>query len=200
MARPKVDRYINNAYSRWLEYATYHCKLAGLEGHECDVLNEAIADIITKKTDDQLTDLLEQKKDRYTGLDAFVLKVVNRYAHFERANYRWRYLKERHDGNADVNLIGDTMADEPGKQEPELVVDPQGLIEIVHGSDLSPLAKQVFDWKFTQRKKLKDFQGTQPRKLIYQTYSKTIEYLLHLFDKPTRRERKMGVMQLTLKI
>lgn len=203
MARKRIDNYITKAYERWLDYARFQCTRAGLQGQEVDVLNEVIIDIYEKKDIEFLENLLDQVKGEYTGLDAYVLRVIFRYAHMERANYRWKYCRTNIDSNNDLNSLAEHSEEDydPTEQEDtKELIDPIQLNEIVMRSELSDFAKELFNWKINKRRKLKDWKGSETEKEVYHTYSKMIEYLLHRFDKPTKRERKKNYMQLTLKL
>ena len=40
MASEALNKYIEKRYDRWLDYAKYHCSLAGMSSEAIDVLNE----------------------------------------------------------------------------------------------------------------------------------------------------------------
>ena len=40
MASEALNKYIEKRYDRWLDYAKYHCSLAGMTDEAIDVLNE----------------------------------------------------------------------------------------------------------------------------------------------------------------
>ena len=42
MASALVEKYIGRRYERWLDYAVYHCGLAGIPDEANDVLNEVL--------------------------------------------------------------------------------------------------------------------------------------------------------------
>mgnify|MGYP000120361103 CR=1 FL=1 len=75
MASEAVNNYITKRYERWLDYSLYHCGLAGIPDEATDVLNEVICSLLQKKN--RLLDkLLETRKNGYTELDFFVLKMI----------------------------------------------------------------------------------------------------------------------------
>lgn len=42
MASEALNKYIEKRYDRWLDYAKYHCSLAGMTDEAIDVLNEYV--------------------------------------------------------------------------------------------------------------------------------------------------------------
>ena len=42
MASEALNKYIEKRYDRWLDYAKYHCSLAGMTDEAIDVLNEVM--------------------------------------------------------------------------------------------------------------------------------------------------------------
>lgn len=202
MASAKVLNYVSNAYSGWLEYAEFHCSCAHLHDLGGDVLNEVIAELLEKKDDAFLDDLLSQEKNgKTTGLDAYVLTMINRNAHLPRATFRWKYRSGKIDANVDVESVAGYVNEDyelSDCEERKEEIDPESVVEMINTSDLSPFAKKVFDWKFVQRRKLKDWEGIESKKWVYKTYQKTLEFLLHKHGRPTRIERRQNVQQLIL--
>ena len=48
MASALVEKYIGRRYERWLDYAVYHCGLAGIPDEANDVLNEVLCSLLQK--------------------------------------------------------------------------------------------------------------------------------------------------------
>jgi len=80
MASTAIDDYITKCYTRWLDYARYHASLASIPDQAEDVLNEVLVSLLEKKVS-KLTSLLNEKKDQYTGLDFYVLRMIKLNAH-----------------------------------------------------------------------------------------------------------------------
>lgn len=67
MASALVEKYIGRRYERWLDYAVYHCGLAGIPDEANDVLNEVLCSLL-QKDDAKLQQLLSAKKKRLYGI------------------------------------------------------------------------------------------------------------------------------------
>ena len=196
MASEKVNNYINKAYKGWLDYSAFQCQRARLNDQSGDVLNEVIIALLTKNGD-FLDDLLNQDYGKTTGLDAFVLRMIYRFAHLPRATYRWNYCRHHVDQYADIDTI-EYCEEETEPDEWLNEADNIQVIELIEQSDISQLAKDVFLWKFQERNMLINWPGKETKKEVYAIYDKVLTYLLHRFEKPDRTERKSGVRQLTL--
>lgn len=48
MASALVEKYIGRRYERWLDYAVYHCGLAGIPDEANDVLNEVLCSLLQR--------------------------------------------------------------------------------------------------------------------------------------------------------
>jgi hypothetical protein len=48
MASEALNKYIEKRYDRWLDYAKYHCSLAGMSSEAIDVLNEVMCMLLQK--------------------------------------------------------------------------------------------------------------------------------------------------------
>ena len=48
MASEALNKYIEKRYDRWLDYAKYHCSLAGMADEAIDVLNEVMCMLLQK--------------------------------------------------------------------------------------------------------------------------------------------------------
>ena len=197
MASEKVNNYINKAYKGWLDYSAFQCQRARLNDQSGDVLNEVIIALLTKNGD-FLDDLLNQDYGKTTGLDAFVLRMIYRFAHLPRATYRWTYCRQHIDQSADVATLEYTQEEETDPDNWMDEADHSQVIDLIEQSDISQLAKDVFLWKFSERNKLINWPGKESKKEVYAIYDKVLTYLLHSLEKPDRSERKTGVRQLTL--
>ena len=104
MASKAVNNYITKRYERWLDYSLYHCGLAGIPDEATDVLNEVICSLLQKKN--RLLDkLLETRKNGYTELDFFVLKMIKLNASSPTSQYRSRYKPLPADDNVDYTRL-----------------------------------------------------------------------------------------------
>ena len=90
MASALVEKYIGRRYERWLDYAVYHCGLAGIPDEANDVLNEVLCSLL-QKDDAKLQQLLSAKKNGCTELDFFVLKMIKLNVTSDTSPYRSKY-------------------------------------------------------------------------------------------------------------
>ena len=65
MASEALNKYIKKRYDRWLDYAKYHCSLAGMSSEAIDVLNEVMCMLLQKPLE-HLSRLMEAKQGKYT--------------------------------------------------------------------------------------------------------------------------------------
>lgn len=196
MTSKKVTAHINKAYLDWLKYAEYHCSISNLSGQGGDVLNEVLIKLLEKdeKKPGILDELLSQEKpDGTTGLDAYALRILYVNTHYDKSNYRYDQYRMRKNGNVDpLDLGGDYEPDfDPldKKEKPE-EPDHMMIVEMVKESGLSDTAKNIFLWKFQDRKKLTDWEGPESKKRVYKTYGKVIAYVLHRNGRLTKKELK----------
>ena len=75
MASEALNKYIEKRYDRWLDYAKYHCSLAGMTDEAIDVLNEVMC-MLLQKPPEHLSRLMEAKKGKYTELDFYILQMI----------------------------------------------------------------------------------------------------------------------------
>lgn len=109
----EINEYITKRYDRWLDYAEYHCSHAGIPDEANDVLNEVLCSLLAK---DQtfITRLLHSKKNGYTELDFFVLRMIKLNACSPTSPYQSRYKGIPTDENVDYSRI--ELADEDEEQ------------------------------------------------------------------------------------
>ena len=124
MASKAVNNYITKRYERWLDYSLYHCGLAGIPDEATDVLNEVICSLLQKKN--RLLDkLLETKKNGYTELDFFVLKMIKLNASSPTSQYRSRYKPLPVDDNVDYSRLDiEDIPDESEDRNTEILNKP----------------------------------------------------------------------------
>ena len=75
MASEALNKYIEKRYDRWLDYAKYHCSLAGMSSEAIDVLNEVMCMLLQKPLE-HLSRLMEAKQGKYTELDWYILQMI----------------------------------------------------------------------------------------------------------------------------
>lgn len=177
MVSTKVEKYISKRYERWLDYASYHCEQAGMPEEACDVLNEVLCSLL-QKDNCKLEQLLSIKKNGYTELDFFVLKMIKLNATSDTSPYRSKYKPMPVDDNIDYSRleIEDTQEEVVDKNELFLHRFHQ-VRDVLEGMDLTPFAKKVFEYRFFEDSNFSEWPGMEPLKQLYETYNKVQELI-----------------------
>ena len=90
MASEALNKYIEKRYDRWLDYAKYHCSLAGMTDEAIDVLNEVMCMLLQKPLE-HLSRLMEAKQGKYTELDFYILQMIKLNVTSDTSPYRHKY-------------------------------------------------------------------------------------------------------------
>ncbi len=177
MVSTRVEKYISKRYNRWLDYASYHCGLAGMPEEACDVLNEVLYSLLQKDSS-KLEQLLSIKKNGYTELDFFVLKMIKLNATSDTSPYRSKYKPMPVDDNIDYSRleIEDTQEEVVDKNE-QLLQRFHQVREVLEDMDLTPFAKKVFEYRFFEDSNFSEWSGTESLKQLYETYNKVQELI-----------------------
>ena len=118
MASEALNKYIEKRYDRWLDYAKYHCSLAGMTDEAIDVLNEVMCMLLQKPLE-HLSRLMEAKQGKYTELDFYILQMIKLNVTSDTSPYRHKYKPIPVDENVDwrrLNII-DEPDDSPDRTE-----------------------------------------------------------------------------------
>ena len=177
MASVLIEKYIAKRYSRWLDYSAYHCSLAGIPEDSYDVLNEVLCALLQKDSD-KLEQLLGTKKDGYTELDFFVLRMIKLNATSETSPYRSKYKPIPSDMNVDYSKleIEDIHDDVPDKNS--ILLEKYNKVrEALNGLDLNPKAKRIFEFRFFEDENFADWQGSESLKQLYEIYNRVQELI-----------------------
>ena len=171
MASEAVNNYITKRYERWLDYSLYHCGLAGIPDEATDVLNEVICSLLQKKS--RLLDkLLETKRNGYTELDFFVLKMIKLNASSPTSQYRSRYKPLPADDNVDYTRLDiEDSSDEPEDRNAEILEKLHLVRETFENLDLGTVAARVFEFHFFQDGNFSEWEGPETLKQLYEIYN-----------------------------
>lgn len=170
----KINEYITKRYQRWLDYATYHCTQAGMPDESVDVLNEVLLSLL-QKPETQLLKLLEAKKNQYTELDFYVLRMIKFNATSPTAPYLARYKPMPVDKNVDFSLldIEDTQTEEIDRAA--YILDRMHEIrKVIEELGFSEKSMAIFEYRFFQDGAFKKWDGDESVKELYDTYSRII--------------------------
>lgn len=88
-----ITAYIAFRYPNWMDYAHHQCRVHKLESWECDLMNDIIADLMSKP-ESKLADLMSRETRKIvngrptTELDKFVLFMIKQNARSKFASFR----------------------------------------------------------------------------------------------------------------
>lgn len=171
MASTKIDNYISKRYERWLDYASYHCTQAGIPDESHDVLNEVLCSLLQKDSH-KLEFMLDAKKNGYTELDFFVLRMIKLNATSNTSPYRNRYKSIPSDNNVDYNCLDIEDVQEKDEDKSAHILERMHQVRDVFESlNLSLLARRVFEFRFFQDNNFADWTGPETLKRLYEIYN-----------------------------
>lgn len=170
MVSAAVNNYITKRYGRWLDYSSYHCNLSGIPGEGTDVLNEVLCSLLAKDGA-QLDRLLQSKKEGYTELDFFVLRMIKLNACSLTSPYRSRYRSLPSDANVDYTRLDIEDVEEESQDDEQLLDRFHQVREAFEYLGLSALARRVFEFRFFQDQNFSDWGGEETLKELYEIYN-----------------------------
>ena len=171
MASEAVNNYITKRYERWLDYSLYHCGLAGISDEATDVLNEVICSLLQKQSK-LLDKLLDTKKNGYTELDFFVLKMIKLNASSPTSQYRSRYKPLPVDDNVDYSRLDiEDIPDDSVDRNAEILDRLHLVRDTFESLELGDLAAQVFEFHFFQDGNFSEWEGPETLKQLYEIYN-----------------------------
>ena len=171
MASEAVNNYITKRYERWLDYSLYHCGLAGISDEATDVLNEVICSLLQKQSK-LLDKLLDTKKNGYTELDFFVLKMIKLNASSPTSQYRSRYKPLPVDDNVDYSRLDiEDIPDDSVDRNAEILDRLHLVRDSFESLELGDLAAQVFEFHFFQDGNFSEWEGPETLKQLYEIYN-----------------------------
>lgn len=177
MASALIEKYINKRYNRWLDYSLYHCGLSGMSDEAMDVLNEVLCSLL-QKDNAKLEKLLEAKRNGYTELDFFVLRMIKLNATSDTSPYRSKYKPLPADANVDYAKLDIEDVQEETTDRNEIILDRFHQVrEILEELELTPIAKKVFEYRFFEDSNFSEWQGNETLKQLYEVYNKVQELI-----------------------
>lgn len=172
-----VEKYIGKRYERWLDYASYQCELAGMPEEAYDVLNEVLYSLLQKDSR-KLEKLIEARKNGYTELDFFVLKMIRLNATSDTSPYRSKYKPMPVDENVDYARLEIEDVQEEIVDKNEMLLERFHQVrEALEDLDLTPFAKRVFQYRFFEDSNFSDWPGNESLKQLYEMYNKVQELI-----------------------
>ena len=168
MASEALNKYIEKRYDRWLDYAKYHCSLAGMSSEAIDVLNEVMCMLLQKPLE-HLSRLMEAKQGKYTELDWYILQMIKLNVTSDTSPYRHKYKPIPVDENVDWRRLN-------------IRERIQDIRDMVDQLGLSEKAKRIFAWKFFAGESFADWPGPENRKELYETYKSVFNAVMDKKD------------------
>lgn len=89
-----IREYLNHRYSRYICYASYHCKKAGLSGYAKDITNDVLLNLL-QMNDDFLRASYNRIYGKNRELDFYVLREIKRICYLKLSLYRCAFLTVR---------------------------------------------------------------------------------------------------------
>ena len=161
MIAPTISQYIEKRYSRWADYASYHSSLAGISEDAGDILNEVLLSLL-QKDPARLQRMLQKRKDGYTELDFFILKMIKLNSHSMTSPWRHKANDLPSDENVDPWFL-EVEDQEYEEEDPnEIIVQRFNRIrEVLAALDFPDRDKQIFTWKFLAGNPLSSWPGPE---------------------------------------
>lgn len=159
-----------------MDYASYHCSCAGMAGEEVDLLNEVMISLL-EKPEEQLLGLYNKKHEQYRELDYFVLRMIKMNATSDTAPYRHKYKRIPVDENvsfADIELEDTEYDDAYERRQDEILEQMNKVRSILRSTFFDPRVQMIFEWRFIQGEKFKDWPGEETEKELFDIYYKVI--------------------------
>lgn len=174
--RSEIAKFIEKRYSKWLDYSQYHCEVSGMHGEATDVLNEVMCSLWQKDLC-KLERLINTKKNGYSELDFFVLRMIKLNIYSPTSPYQNKYRSALTDDNVDCAIL-DTLSDEEEEGDDGYLIDKFRLVrDSVEELDLSPIAKKVFEFRFLQDQHFSDWPGPETLKQLYEIYNAVLDMI-----------------------
>lgn len=178
MASEALNKYIEKRYDRWLDYAKYHCSLAGMDGEAIDVLNEVMC-MLLQKDPEHLSQLMESKQGKYTELDFYILQMIKLNITSDTSPYRHKYKPIPIDDNVDWRRLNIIYDQDEEVDKNEYILDRfQEVREILDSLEISENAMRIFRWKFFAGESFSDWSGPESKKELYEIYKHIFQIIL----------------------
>lgn len=170
----EINDYITKRYRNWLDSAKYRCKMAGIPDEAEDVLQEVVCSLL-QKDNALLVGMLNRKKDNYTELDWFVIRMIELNATSPTSPYRHKTRRGNIDRDVDfqrleIEDISDDETDKAGR-----ILTQMDQVRLVYESmQLSESSKRIFEYRFFHHEDFADWPGKESQKFLYDTYNRII--------------------------
>ena len=172
-----INKYITERYPRWLDHAEYHCSLKGISDEAIDILNEVMVDLL-KKDIRKLTSLYIEQKDKYRGLDFYVLRMIKLNVYSPTSPYQSRYKKANEELNFDFSRHYYNPEVEEEEDRPGKIMERVDMVRKAYETIyLSEHAKEIFEFKFFHGCSFSEWTGPESKKELYDIYNSIIDMI-----------------------
>jgi len=186
-----VNEHIEKNYQRWSDYAEYHASLARIPDEAGDILDEVLLNLL-QKDDKKLTSLLSRKKQGYTELDFFVLKMIKLNTHSETSPYRHKTKNVPLNQNISPGDLNpeDLQQEDDIDQEIKILQRTRQAREILASLNLPDREKEIFSWKFFADNPLSKWPGPEGYTTVCWIFNKVKRKMMWRIKNPHSSRRK----------
>ncbi|MDR2919096.1 MAG: hypothetical protein LBV72_07020 [Tannerella sp.] len=186
-----LNKYINQRYNRWLDYAKFHCARAGKEDEAGDVLHEAIISLMSKSEDD-IEELYLTEHGIYRSLDFYILRIINLSVNSETSSYRCKHRMPPIDENIDYEQLyhipDEEDIDEENENDDYVLKSMSRIREIFDELTLTDLEYRVFHYYFICNEPLSEWTGGESKSVLYSKYKIVREAIAEIIHQEDRNK------------
>lgn len=187
MISESISNYINKRYPRYSDYSEYHAKLAGIPDESGDILNTVLVSLL-QKDPDRMEALLRKKKQGFTELDFFILRMIKLNAYSMTSPYRHSTKAVPRDKNKDPWTM--EILDEKESQADRSVETLQlwkKARDIFEDLDIPDRDKEIFSWKFFADNSLISWPGPESYPNVCNTFKQVMSIMRENRDLTTHQ-------------
>lgn len=192
MKNNQLKLFFEKNYKRWLQYATYYCQRAGLQGEAYDLLNEVLLMIWQSQDITSLYSMMQKGEKGKTGLDCLIFRVMKTNIFSQNAPYRRQYHHFKY-LIFQESFPPDALVLYPEERSTEDLINL--ITEALEHVDIAPHKIAVFKYYFLEGKKLKEWEGNEALKTLYKMKNEVVckikEYIKKQDDS---REKKSNLI------
>ena len=167
----EIEKYITKRYDRWLDYSKFQCTRRGILDEAIDVLNEVLLSLL-EKDESKLIEMYNKKKNGYTELDFFILRMINLNANSPTSPYQNKYKHIPADDNVDYTCLEIEDAQEDQIDRAGIVLEKMHLLQFIFGRlELSQTERAIFEYKFFEDYPIPELTVFDAQKRLYDTYN-----------------------------
>ena len=175
---PAINQYLTKRYQGLMDYAVYHCTRAGIQDEASDVLDEVILSLL-QKDEQYLLRLLEtpSKCGKYMEIDILILRMIYLNCYSETAPYRAKY-KPIPSADVDFRRLNIESVEDLHEDTPAMMFEKfQQVRNAYEYLQLSPKAKDIFEWKWEHGESFSRWPGPETQKELYDVYNHVLEMI-----------------------